>query len=134
MDIPCVGAIVRDADGRLLVIRRGRPPGVGLWSIPGGRVEPDETLADAVRREVREETGLDVDVDAVAGIVHIPAGTPGDSYLVTDFHATVIAGSPGRLVAGDDAADAKWVTQEELSTLETTVGLDAALSRWGVWR
>ncbi len=133
MDIPCVGAIVRDADGRLLVIRRGRPPGVGLWSIPGGRVEPDEALADAVRREVLEETGLDVDVDAVAGTVLIPAASPGDTYLVTDFHATVTAGSPGRLVAGDDAADARWVTQEELVALETTAGLDRALRDWGIW-
>ncbi|MGI8701978.1 MAG: NUDIX hydrolase [Nocardioidaceae bacterium] len=133
MQIPCVGAIVRDADGRLLVVRRGRPPGIGLWSIPGGRVEPGEALADAVRREVLEETGLDVDVATVAGTVLIPAASPGDSYLVTDFHATVTAGSPTLPVAGDDAAEARWVSQQELVALKTTAGLDRALSDWGVW-
>lgn len=134
MQIPCVGAIIRDGGGRLLVIRRGRPPGVGLWSIPGGRVEPGEALADAVRREVREETGLQVDVGVVVGTACLPALSRHDTYQVTDFSATIAAGSSGTPVAADDATDVKWVTQEELSTLETTAGLDAALSRWGVWR
>lgn len=133
MEIPCVGAIVRDGDGRLLVIRRGRPPGAGLWSIPGGRVEPDEAPEDAVRREVQEETGLDVKVERVAGTVVLPSASPADSYRVTDYLASLNGGSGGRLVAGDDAADARWVTQEELTTLETTAGLEAALTSWAIW-
>ena len=56
--IPCVGAVIKDGPGRLLLIKRGHEPGKGLWSIPGGRVEAGESDADALVREVREETGL----------------------------------------------------------------------------
>src|SRR2546430_16924216 len=58
--VPCAGAVVKDQAGRLLLVRRGREPGRGRWSLPGGRVEPGETAAEAAVREVREETGLDV--------------------------------------------------------------------------
>ena len=58
--MPCVGAVVTDRDARLLLIRRGHDPGAGLWSLPGGHVEPGETDEAAVVREVAEETGLDV--------------------------------------------------------------------------
>ncbi len=133
MDIPAVGAIVHDEQGRLLVVRRGRAPGLGKWSIPGGRVEAGEALADAARREVREETGLRVDVQGVVGTIELPGASAGDSYQVTDFVATVVAGSSGEPVAADDATDARWVTQDELIALDTTAGLTDALRAWGVW-
>ena len=134
MEIPCVGAIVRDGTGRLLVIRRGRPPGAGLWSIPGGRVEPGESLADAVHREVLEETGLQVDVERVAGAVVLPAASPADTYLVTDFFASVSPRDQAAdAVAGDDASDVRWATRDELDALPTTDGLTAALGDWDVW-
>jgi len=63
-----VGAFIFDGD-RVLVIQRGKPPGAGLWSIPGGKLEPNETLAQAVAREVREETGLVVEVGPLAAVV-----------------------------------------------------------------
>ena len=56
--IPCVGAIIRDPAGRLLLIKRGHDPEAGRWSLPGGRVEPGESDAQALVREMREETGL----------------------------------------------------------------------------
>ena len=65
--VPCVGALVHDDDGRLLVVRRGREPGRGLWSVPGGRVEPGESVGVAVEREVLEETGLHVTVGIRVG-------------------------------------------------------------------
>ena len=133
MDIPCVGAIIHDGEGRLAVVRRGRPPSVGLWSIPGGRVEPGESDQDAVRREVREETGLQVDVLEAAGSVVLQAATPGDRYLVTDYVAVVAPGTSTDLQAGDDADDARWVTESAFHAMDLTPGLARALRQWGVW-
>ena len=70
--VPCVGALVHDDEGRLLLVRRRNEPGAGRWSVPGGRVEPGETDADAVRREVLEETGLHVTVGLRVGTVERP--------------------------------------------------------------
>lgn len=126
--IPCVGAVVFDAQGRLLVIQRGHDPGAGLWSIPGGRIEPGETDEQALVRELAEETNLQVMVGKLVGCVRRegPGGTVID---IRDYAATVAAGT---LRAGDDAADARWVTAAELARLEVTEGLIEALTEWGV--
>jgi ADP-ribose pyrophosphatase YjhB (NUDIX family) len=128
MRVRCVGAIVHDAEGRLLVIRRGHPPGEGLWSLPGGRVEPGESDAEAVVRELSEETGLRVEPGPLVGRVERP-GPDGMTYDIHDYAATVTGGALG---AGDDAAEARWATPEELRTLPTTPGLLDALAAWGV--
>jgi len=126
--IPCVGAIVFDRQGRLLMIQRGHDPGAGLWSIPGGRIEPGETDEQALVRELLEETNLQVMVGRLVGRVRRegPSGTVID---IRDYAATVAAGT---LCAGDDAADARWVTAAELGRLEVTEGLIEALTEWGV--
>jgi len=67
--IDCAGAVIKDGQGRLLLIRRRNEPGAGLWSLPGGRIEPGETGDQAVAREVREETGLSVTVGRLLGVV-----------------------------------------------------------------
>jgi ADP-ribose pyrophosphatase YjhB (NUDIX family) len=124
----CVGAVVHDPAGRLLVICRGHPPGEGLWSLPGGRVEPGETDAAAVVRELREETGLQVTLGALIGSVTRPG--PADvTYDIHDYAATVTG---GKLRAGDDAAEVRWVTELELRALPTTPGLLEALTEWNV--
>jgi ADP-ribose pyrophosphatase YjhB (NUDIX family) len=127
--VPCVGAVVRDDAGRLLLIRRGHEPSRGLWSLPGGRVEPGEALEAAVVREVREETGLDVRVGAPVGSVRIPAGTV--VYDVTDFACTPLdpAAAP---VAGDDADGVAWVDAATLGGLACTPRLMETLREWGV--
>jgi 8-oxo-dGTP diphosphatase len=130
MRVPCAGAVVRRDDGRILVIRRGREPSRGLWSIPGGRVEQGEALAAAAAREVLEETGLTVGVGPPLGRVVLPAGD--DEYDVTDFAATVV-GDPDAAVAGDDAAEVRWVDRAELEALDTSPGLTATLLTWHVW-
>jgi 8-oxo-dGTP diphosphatase len=101
--------IVRD--GRVLMVRRGKEPFEGYWSLPGGRVEPGETPQEAVRREVREETGLEVEVGDFAG--RSPQG-------VVAFH-TEIRG--GELCAGDDAAECEFVEPSALLERQTTPGL-----------
>jgi 8-oxo-dGTP diphosphatase len=128
--VPCAGAVVGRDDGRILVIRRGREPSKGLWSIPGGRVEVGERLAAAAAREVLEETGLTVEIVARLGRVTLPAGD--DQYDVTDFAATVV-GDPEAIVAGDDADEVRWVDREQLESLPTSPGLAATLAGWGVW-
>lgn len=126
--IPCVGAVIKDDQGRLLLIKRGHEPGAGLWSLPGGRIEPGETDAEALVREMREETGLEVQAGPLLGSVRRPA--PGGMVLdIRDYAATITGGT---LRPGDDAADARWVAPSELPSMPVTEGLVQALTGWGV--
>jgi 8-oxo-dGTP diphosphatase len=126
--IPCVGAVIRDGAGRLLLIKRGHDPGAGLWSLPGGRIEPGETDAQALVREMREETGLTVVPGRLLGAVERPG--PGGSIIdIRDYAATVTGGT---LTPGDDAADACWAGPADMAGLPLTDGLAEALSSWGV--
>jgi len=127
--IPCVGAVIRDDAGRLLLIKRGHEPGKGLWSIPGGRVEAGESDAAAVVREVREETGLVVVPGPLIGSVRRPASGDGGVFDIRDYAAAVTGGA---LVPGDDADDAVWAGPAELDTLPLTAGLLDTLRSWGV--
>jgi len=126
--IPCVGAVIKDDRGRLLLIKRGHAPGAGLWSLPGGRIEPGETDAEALVREMREETGLVIEAGQLIGSVRRPAAD-GEILDIRDYAATVTGGT---LRAGDDAADARWVDDRELAALPMTEGLVEALADWGV--
>lgn len=127
-EIGCVGAVVKDAQGRLLLIKRGHEPGAGLWSLPGGRIEPGETDAEALVREMLEETGLTVEPGRLVGSVKRP-GRGGAVLDIRDYAATVISGT---LRAGDDAADARWVSIADLGSLAVTEGLIEALAAWRV--
>jgi ADP-ribose pyrophosphatase YjhB (NUDIX family) len=131
MRVLCAGAVVRRDDGRILVVQRARPPSQGRWSIPGGRVEPGEGLAAAARREVVEATGLDVVVGAPLGRALLPGLDEAD-YDVTDFAARAV-GDPDTAVAGDDAAAVRWVSEAELTLLDTSPHLAQTLASWGVW-
>jgi 8-oxo-dGTP diphosphatase len=128
--VPCVGAIMNDDDGRLLLILRGHEPGKGLWSVPGGRIEPGETDQQAVVREVFEETGLEVACGRLLGMVQRP-GLAGALIEIRDYAAQVTG---GELRAGDDAADVRWATAAEAEALDAdgrlTSGLLDALRSW----
>jgi 8-oxo-dGTP diphosphatase len=130
--IPCVGAVIRDESGRLLMILRGHDPGRGLWSIPGGRIEPGETAERAVVREVKEETGLTVTCGPLLGAAELP-GLGGAVVDIRDYRAYLVAGSAD-LTAGDDAADARWISDAEAAAMdergEVTQGLLVALRAW----
>jgi 8-oxo-dGTP diphosphatase len=126
-EVAAVGAIaVRD--GALLLIRRGRAPSRGRWSLPGGRIEPGETAERAVLREVAEETGLIVEVGALVGEVTRP-GVADVTYRIQDFQVTPVG---GLLAAGDDASDVAWVPVGELTGYPLSAGLLATLRSWQV--
>ena len=126
--IRCVGAIITDDAGRLLLIKRGHEPEEGRWSLPGGRVRPGESDPHALVREVREETGLRVEPGRLIGEVERPA--PGEAVFdIHDYAATV---SGGLLAAGDDAADARWIGPGDVGRLPLTSGLAETLTAWGV--
>ena len=130
--VPCVGAITFDAGGRLLLIRRANPPAQGLWSIPGGRVEPGEDWADAAVRELAEETGVVASVNRFVGEVRRDAPL-GGIYVIRDYVMDLtVDGSSSVPVAGDDALDAAWFTPDEVRSADTSPGLVDALESWGL--
>ena len=124
---PAVGAVVLDGGGRLLVVRRRNPPAAGRWSLPGGSVEPGETVREAVRREVAEETGLEVAVGDLVGFLEIRDDR--HHYVVLDFAGRVVGGN---LRAGDDADDVAWMTSSELAAAGATDDLLPYLAEHGV--
>jgi 8-oxo-dGTP diphosphatase len=124
-----VGAVCTHL-GALLLVRRGRGPAQGEWSVPGGRVEWGETLHEAVVRETYEETGLEVVVDRFLGWVeriHDPY-----HYVILDFEVSMLDRSSAP-VAGDDAAEVAWVPFAEVSDLPLVGGLYEFLRDVGVW-
>lgn len=128
MQIPSAGAVVFDGAGRILLIRRGKPPQAGRWSVPGGKCRPDESTEAACVREVWEETGIRVRVIRPAGRVTRPA-PDGNEFLIDDF-VCAVQGQVREPVAADDAADAGWFTMAELTELRLVTGLIEALIDW----
>ena len=119
-----IGAFVFDREGRVLLVERGQAPSAGLWSIPGGKLEPGETLAQGVAREVREETGMIVEVGTLSCVIeHI---SDGFHYVILDYLARPIGGT---LAAGSDVRAAKFVDEGELSSLPLSNGLAELIAR-----
>ncbi len=123
--VVAVAGIAFDDDGRVLLIQRGKEPGRGLWTVPGGSLELGESMSEAVAREMREETGMEVEVGDLVTIVErvLRADGGGDiehHFVICDYAVTVVGGT---LAAGDDAADARWLTPDEVADLPLTAGL-----------
>jgi 8-oxo-dGTP diphosphatase len=124
-----VGAVVLDG-GRVLLVQRGRPPGVGRWSLPGGLVHVGESLEAAVRREVAEECGLDVAIHGLVGIIdriiRDDEGRVRYHYVLLDYLATPTA---GRAEAGSDAHAVRWCAMDALAALDVTEGVESMVRR-----
>jgi ADP-ribose pyrophosphatase YjhB (NUDIX family) len=132
-----LGAIILDA-GRVLLIERGKEPLKGYWSLPGGALETGEGVEDGLRREVREETGLEVEL---LGIVEIFERVTRDSEGKAMYHFVLIdylcRAAGGVLAAGDDASRAAWVRREELPNYRLTEGtlpvIERAFDERNIW-
>jgi 8-oxo-dGTP diphosphatase len=115
-------AIMRD--GKVLVVRRARKPALNLYTLPGGAVETGETLAEAVMREVREETQVDIEPVALAGnrevIMRDAQGRVERHFVILCFAARWLSGEP---VLNEELDDARWLAPAELAGLKTTEGL-----------
>jgi mutator protein MutT len=118
-----VGAVIVEGD-HVVLIRRGREPLLGQWSIPGGVVEAGETLRQAVIREAREETGLEVEAGELLEVFEsiVPGEEPATGksqyhYVVIDF---LCRKKSGELRAGGDALEARWVRRDQLAELKVS--------------
>ena len=124
-----VGALIFDR-GRILMAQRGKEPLKGWWSLPGGALEIGELLADAIRREVREETGLEIEpvrvFEIFERIMRDPTGAPEYHYVLIDYLGRVTGGS---LRPGDDVCRVAWMTRPELSSLPITEGTLGVIDR-----
>jgi ADP-ribose pyrophosphatase YjhB (NUDIX family) len=112
--IVAVGAVVVDGAGRVLLVRRGRPPSAGAWTLPGGRVEQDEAFEAAIVREIREETALAARVVCALGRVTITS--EGSAYAIHEYLLVPLSAAAAPR-PGDDAADVRWVERAELDWL-----------------
>ncbi|MBA3905742.1 MAG: NUDIX domain-containing protein [Pseudonocardiales bacterium] len=119
--VACVGGLAYDDDGRILLVRRRNEPGRGLWSVPGGRVEPGETDTQAVIREMEEETGLVVEPGPLIGRVRRGL------YDIADYRCAVVGGT---LRAGDDATEVRWCDAAALANLQLVPLLVDTLRSW----
>jgi ADP-ribose pyrophosphatase YjhB (NUDIX family) len=124
-----VGALIFDED-RILMAERGGEPLKGWWSIPGGLVETGESLDAAIRREVREETGLAV---CPLGVIEIFERIMRDSQGAAEYHYVLIdyicRVDDGTACAGDDVSRVEWVRQADLTQLHITEGTLAVIEK-----
>ena len=123
-----VGAVVLDGD-RVLLVRRGHPPGQGKWSIPGGLVHLGERIEDALVREIEEESGLRVRLLGLCGVIDRVVREQDAvryHYVIIDYVAESVG---GRLQAGSDAAEVRWVNVDDLGQYDTTDGLADMIHR-----
>jgi 8-oxo-dGTP diphosphatase len=123
-----VGAIVVE-DEQLLLIRRGHGPAAGFWSVPGGRVEHGELLAEAVVRELAEETGLEGVCGELVGWVE--RMDDGYHFVILDFRVTLLDPTADPM-PGDDAAEAAWVPLHEVAERRLAEGLAEFLHENGI--
>ena len=111
--VPAVGVVCLRGDS-VLLIRRGTPPRLGEWSLPGGRIEPGERAVDAALRELREETGVEAEITGLIDVVDGLFPEAGRHYVLIDYAARWVSGEP---VAGDDALEARVVALDEIESL-----------------
>ena len=117
-----VGAVVFNDQGAVLMICRNKPPALGLWSVPGGKLEPGESLVSACRREIKEETDVDVNVQHIIAVVE--RRIENFHYVIIDFLAELEPGKTCSPNAQSDVSEARWIMLNELQDFQLVVGLE----------
>ena len=123
LPVPTLGVsgIVFNNQKQILLIRRNQPPAMGCWSIPGGKLEAGESLAEACQREIKEETGLDVEVKNIVAVVE--RRVEGFYYVIIDFLALLVNEDNSQPIAQSDVSEAKWLGLEDLNNYDLVEGL-----------
>ncbi|MEQ1544825.1 NUDIX domain-containing protein [Methyloglobulus sp.] len=116
-----VGGVLFNSSRQVLLIKRNQAPAKGLWSIPGGRLEPGETLVEACRREFHEETNLDVEVKHIVAVVD--RQLEGFHYVIIDYWVQLVDAERCFPIAQSDIAEAKWISLDDLGLYDVVVGL-----------
>jgi 8-oxo-dGTP diphosphatase len=129
LPVPTLGVsgIVFNKHKQILLIQRNQPPAMGRWSIPGGKLEAGESLVEACRREIKEETGLDTDVKHIVAVVE--RRVEGFHYVIIDFLALLADEENCQPVAKSDVSEAKWVSLEHLNQYDLVEGLAEIILR-----
>ena len=128
-----VSAIVFDDVGRVLLVQRGRPPAQGLWHAPGGKLEAGESLLEGCRREVREETGVEVVPRVIMAVVE--RRLEGFHYVIIDFLASLRNPEQYACRPADDVVDAAWIAPKDLQAYPVAEGLLPIVEcAWRAWQ
>ncbi|MDA1342995.1 MAG: NUDIX domain-containing protein [Proteobacteria bacterium] len=116
-----VGGVLLNSHHQVLLIKRNQAPAKGLWSLPGGRLEPGESLVEACKREFHEETNLEVEVKHIVAVVD--RRLEGFHYVIIDYWVTLVDERRCVPVAQSDVAEAKWINLDDLGLYDVVVGL-----------
>jgi len=129
LPVPALGVsgIVFNNQKQILLIQRNQPPAMGLWSIPGGKLEPGESLVEACKWEIKEETGLDTDIKNIVAVVE--RCVEGFHYVIIDYIALLADEENSQPIAQSDVSEARWVSLEHLIDYELVEGLAEIILR-----
>lgn len=122
-----VGGIVFNNRKQVLMIKRNQSPAMGLWSIPGGKLEAGESLSEACHREIKEETGLDTETKNIVAVVE--RRIEGFHYVIIDYLAQLVDEENSLPIAQSDVAEARWVSLDQLSHYDLVEGLREIIVR-----
>ncbi len=116
-----VGALIFK-DNKVLLVKRSKSPAKGKWAVPGGKIMPGESMKEALKREIKEETNIEIDVGEIVYVFdvleHDDKNELSFHYVIIDFECFY---KSGILKAGDDAKEARWVAENELSNLNVSI-------------
>ena len=129
LSVPTLGVsgIVFNKQKQILLIQRNQPPAMGFWSIPGGKLEAGESLAEACQREIKEETGLHIEVKNIVAVVE--RRVEGFHYVIIDYLALLTDEENRQPTAQTDVSEARWISLEHLSDYDLVEGLAEIILR-----